>query len=124
MQMPRGMARFNKVVTNRVAGKVAPYVPPYAEVIHVGRKSGRTYRQPVTALRSGSTLAVALFYGEDSDWVRNALTAGEAGIRRGGQEFTWAGLRIVEPTEPGLPASARVLGRLAGSVLVGQIERR
>ncbi len=122
MQAPRALARFNKVVTNRVQGVYAPYLAPWAMVSHVGRTSGREYRTPVLAFRSGTTLAVVLFYGADGDWVRNALAAGSVTVTRAGKDHRWSGLRIVEPDEPGLPALARALGRVPGAVLVGTLD--
>src|ERR671924_348945 len=48
MPLPRRLATFNRVVTNRVLGPFARYVPGFAVVSHVGRRSGRTYRTPVS----------------------------------------------------------------------------
>ncbi len=121
MQAPRALARFNKVVTNRVQGVYAPYLPPWAMVTHVGRRSGRDYRTPILAFRSGTTLAAVMFYGTEADWVRNALAAGSVTVTRAGRERRWSDLRLVEPGEPGLPVAAKVLGRVPGAVLVGTL---
>src|SRR5262249_1796055 len=53
MALPRALARFNRLVTNRVLGVVAPWMPPFAVVVHRGRSSGRVYRTPVWAFRRG-----------------------------------------------------------------------
>lgn len=42
-----------------------------AEVEHVGRRSGRTYRNPVNAFRDGDHVTFALTYGRRVDWLRN-----------------------------------------------------
>jgi hypothetical protein len=55
--MPSWLPQVNKLITNPVQGLWAPYVPPYAVIVHRGRTSGRQYRTPVTAFRSGSRLA-------------------------------------------------------------------
>ena len=41
MPAPRSIARFNKRFTNRLTLKVAGYMPGFAIVTHIGRKSGR-----------------------------------------------------------------------------------
>jgi hypothetical protein len=43
MPAPRRIARFNKHFTNRLTLRVAGYLPGFAIVSHVGRKSGRPY---------------------------------------------------------------------------------
>ena len=48
MPLPRRLARFNLLVTNRVLGPFARHAPGFAVVLHVGRRSGRTYRTPVS----------------------------------------------------------------------------
>jgi len=93
--LPRALARFNRVVTNRVLGAVAPWVPPFAVVRHRGRTSGREYRTPVWAFHRSGRYAVALTYGSDSDWVRNVLAAGGCGLVRLGRERRLGGPRVV-----------------------------
>jgi deazaflavin-dependent oxidoreductase (nitroreductase family) len=75
MPFPRVIARFNKHVTNRIQGKWAHLMPGYGMVEHTGRKSGRAYRVPVNVFSAPGGFAVVLFYGSDSDWVRNVLAA-------------------------------------------------
>ena len=67
--MPAWTARCNKAVNNRLFSLIAPYVPPYALVIHRGRRSGVEYRTPALGFRSGDTILISLPYGERSDWV-------------------------------------------------------
>jgi deazaflavin-dependent oxidoreductase (nitroreductase family) len=77
MPFPKRLARFNRVVTNPVVRRVAGWLPGFAILDHVGRRSGRTYRTPVNMFRTGDDrYVVALTYGRDSDWVRNTLAAG------------------------------------------------
>jgi deazaflavin-dependent oxidoreductase (nitroreductase family) len=121
MKAPRALARFNKRVTNPIQSTYAPHLRPWAVVTHVGRRSGRTYRTPVLAFRSGTTLAVVLFYGTEADWIRNVLAAGHATITRGGTDYHWTGLHIVSPKSPEVSGAARLLGRSAGAVLVGNL---
>jgi deazaflavin-dependent oxidoreductase (nitroreductase family) len=81
MPLPRALARFNRRVTNRVLGPLAHAIPPFAEVEHRGRKSGRTYRTPVWVFPTARGYVIALTYGPATEWVRNVLTAGECLIR-------------------------------------------
>jgi deazaflavin-dependent oxidoreductase (nitroreductase family) len=83
MKLSRGVARFNRRVTNRIQGLYAWLVPPWAVMLHRGRKSGCPYRTPLLAFRRGHTLVVALVYGEDADWVRNMRDQGGHVIRAG-----------------------------------------
>ena len=53
MHFPHFMRRVNRVFTNPLLKTVAWLVPPLAVVGHVGRKSGRAYRSPVVAFRTG-----------------------------------------------------------------------
>lgn len=89
--LSEGLARFNKKVTNRVAGLIAGWAPGFAFVEHVGRKTGNEYRTPVNAFRRDDGYLFALMYGE-TDWLRNVLAAGECVI-----ETRRTRLRLVDP---------------------------
>lgn len=54
MPLPRTMARFNKIVTNRVATPFAQLLPGLAVVEHRGRRSGRVFRTPVLLFTAGT----------------------------------------------------------------------
>jgi deazaflavin-dependent oxidoreductase (nitroreductase family) len=86
MPFPKALARFNRVVTNRVLGLVAPWVPPFAMIEHRGRSTGLTHRTPVWAFRRGGRYVVALTYGSDTDWVKNVVAAGGCRMRRLGRD--------------------------------------
>jgi deazaflavin-dependent oxidoreductase (nitroreductase family) len=93
MPLPERLARFNRIVTNRIARRVAGRAPGFAIVEHVGRRSGRTYRTPVNIFRNGEDrYVIALTYGRDSQWVRNVLAAGGAEVVTRGRR-----MRLVEP---------------------------
>ena len=76
MPLPRSVALFNRKVTNRVLGRLAPYAPGFGVVHHVGRKSQRPYSTPVNVFRQKYGYIIALTYGADADWTRNVLAAG------------------------------------------------
>ncbi|BAH48832.1 nitroreductase family deazaflavin-dependent oxidoreductase [Rhodococcus opacus] len=76
MALPRSIARFNRVVTNRVSRHVASILPGFAMVEHRGRKSGKSYHTPVNVFVVDGRYRFALTYGARSDWVRNVVAAG------------------------------------------------
>ncbi len=79
MPLPRVIARFNRLVTNRVLGVLAYLIPPFTIVVHRGRKSDREYRTPVWAFRTSEGFIVPLTYGASrTDWVKNVLAGGRA----------------------------------------------
>ncbi len=114
MPIPKRVAHFNKRVTNRLTRHVAGWMPGFAIVTHVGRRSGRTYRTPVNVFQEDGRYVFALTYGADSDWVRNVRAAGgcEIETRRhrvalvDPQRFTDEGRHVV-------PVPARWILRLA-----------
>jgi deazaflavin-dependent oxidoreductase (nitroreductase family) len=116
MPLPRRLARFNRVATNRVTMAVAGWAPGFAVIEHVGRNSAKAYRTPVTAFRRDETLTVALTYGPRTDWVRNVLAAGGCHARIGGTTLRLREPRLVhdEQRRP-VPAFVRVVLRVLGA---------
>jgi deazaflavin-dependent oxidoreductase (nitroreductase family) len=78
-------------VTNRVLGVVAPWLPPFAVVVHRGRSSGVERHTPVWAFHRGGRYVIAMTYGTDSDWARNVFAAGECGLLRFGRTLRLTG---------------------------------
>ncbi|HEX3592126.1 MAG TPA: nitroreductase family deazaflavin-dependent oxidoreductase [Pseudonocardiaceae bacterium] len=106
MVAPRSIARFNRHVTNRVLGRVAPRLPGFGVIVHTGRKSGRTYRTPVNIFRTDDGWVVALTYGPESDWVRNVLASGGCdAVIRGRRVHLTAPALVRDPD--GIPAPVR-----------------
>jgi deazaflavin-dependent oxidoreductase (nitroreductase family) len=114
--LPSALARFNRRVTNPIARTIAGRVPPFAIVVHRGRKSGREYRTPVIAFFSSEYVLIALTYGAETDWVRNVLAAGGCDLRRRGRTLTLDQPDVVELASVGsaIPAAPRPILRLAG----------
>jgi deazaflavin-dependent oxidoreductase (nitroreductase family) len=94
MPASRRVARFNRRFLNRLTLRVAGYLPGFAIVSHVGRKSGRTYRTPVNAFRTDDGYIVALTYGSGSDWVKNVLAAGSCELQTKGRRVLLSDPRI------------------------------
>jgi deazaflavin-dependent oxidoreductase (nitroreductase family) len=75
----------------RVAGRL----PGFAIVSHVGRKSGHGYRTPVNVFRTDDGgYIIALTYGPESDWVKNALAAGSCELLTRGRRVRLSDPRI------------------------------
>jgi deazaflavin-dependent oxidoreductase (nitroreductase family) len=112
--LPKALARFNRVATNRVAVHVAGRLPGFGIVNHVGRRSGRAFRTPVNVYRDGDRYTIALMYGPDSQWVRNVLAAGGCELETRGKRIALTGPeRIHDPSQALLPRPVRPLvGRL------------
>ena len=91
---PRRIACFNRRVTNRLTLRVAGYLPGFAIVSHVGRKSRRAYRTPVNAFRTDDGYIIALPFGSQSDWVKNVLAAGSCELQTRGRRMHLTNPRI------------------------------
>ncbi|MGV0644496.1 nitroreductase family deazaflavin-dependent oxidoreductase [Mycolicibacterium sp. XJ879] len=87
MQLPQWLARFNRHVTNPIQKLWAGWAPTFGILEHVGRKSGRTYRTPLTVFSTEDGVAILLTYGPDRDWLKNVTAAGRARIKRYGRTF-------------------------------------
>lgn len=93
MSTKRRIAKFNRVVGNRLFGPVLTRLPGFGTIHHRGRRSGREYRTPVRLFRRGDDYVITLPYGRNSDWVRNVLAAGGCDLVTLGRR-----VRLVRPT--------------------------
>jgi deazaflavin-dependent oxidoreductase (nitroreductase family) len=114
MPAPRWLARFNRRVTNRVGGIVAPRAPGFGVIHHRGRRSGREFTTPVNVFRAADGYVVALTYGVESDWVKNVLTAGGCELETRGRRVRLTQPRLVHDERRGAmpPAVRPILGLL------------
>src|SRR5215468_12086124 len=101
MKLSRGTARFNKRVTNRIQGLYAWLLPPWAVILHRGRKSGHPYRTPLFAFRRDRTLVIALLYGHESDWLRNLRADGGGQVVRAGRTYAVGPPDVVDTNASG-----------------------
>ncbi|WP_027945047.1 nitroreductase family deazaflavin-dependent oxidoreductase [Amycolatopsis taiwanensis] len=115
MVLPKRLARFNRIFTNRVLGLLTPRLPYFGTIIHNGRRSGRTYRTPVNVFRVPEGYVVALTYGSDSDWVRNVLAAEGCELVTRGRTIKLTQPRIVhDEKRSAMPLLVRLIIGLAG----------
>jgi deazaflavin-dependent oxidoreductase (nitroreductase family) len=95
MAFPRALARLNRIGLNRIMRHVAPRLPGLGLLIHVGRRSGRTYRTPINLFTADGHYTMALTYGPGSDWVRNVLAANGCEVISRGRRIRLGDPRIV-----------------------------
>ena len=109
MPLPRWVARFNLLVTNRILGPVAEHAPGMGVVIHQGRKTNRRYRTPVMVFRHGDNFVIALTYGTGSQWVQNVLAHGGCDFESQGRTFRLTHPRLIHDERRSLmPAVVRL----------------
>jgi deazaflavin-dependent oxidoreductase (nitroreductase family) len=116
MDAPSTRIRFLRPFTtklfNPLARHFAGWMPSFAILTHVGRKSGQTYHTPINVFRRGDHYIFALTYGSDVQWLKNILAAGACEMRTCGRD-----IRLVEPeiiVDPELllmPLPVRIIGR-------------
>ena len=91
MQLPQWLARFNRHVTNPIQRLWAGWAPTMGILEHVGRKSGKRYRTPLTVFSTDvdgqAGVAILLTYGPDRDWLKNITAAGGGRMKRYGKTF-------------------------------------
>jgi len=91
MPVPMWVAQVNKRVFNRL--EMRRGVRPV--LTHVGRSSGKVYQTPLDAHAVDNGYIFIVMYGSDSDWVKNVLAAGTAGLKVGDDQFDLVSPRLV-----------------------------
>lgn len=97
MPLSRGIARFNRVVTNRISRPLASRLPGFALILHKGRVSGNEYRTPINCWIDDESAVVALTYGADTDWLKNLMAAGGGRVLAQGDIYRVGMPRLVGP---------------------------
>jgi deazaflavin-dependent oxidoreductase (nitroreductase family) len=103
MQLPQRLARFNRHVTNPIQRMWAGWLPTFGILEHVGRRSGKQYRTPLTVFSADIDgkpgVAILLTYGPDRDWLKNLNAAGGGRMRRNAKTFNVVQPRTVTKEE-------------------------
>src|SRR6266487_1332660 len=100
MVLPSWLARLNRYVANPILGRVVSHVPGFGVLTHRGRRSGRAFRNPVSAFPVPGGYAIALTYGSGTQWVKNVMAAGECDLEVGGRQAHLVNPRVVtDPTD-------------------------
>jgi deazaflavin-dependent oxidoreductase (nitroreductase family) len=100
MTFPRAWTRFTRGAVNRMTLHLAGHAA-FADLEHVGRKSGTVRHTPVRAFRTGDTVVIGLNFGRQSDWYRNIRAAGTCRLRLRGEHLTLGAPALV-PVEQGV----------------------
>jgi deazaflavin-dependent oxidoreductase (nitroreductase family) len=95
MQLPQWLARFNRHVTNPVQRIWAGWAPTFGILEHIGRRSGKPYRTPLTVFSTDDGIAILLTYGPDRDWLKNLTSVGQGRVKRYGRTFTVTDPRVM-----------------------------
>ena len=99
MQLPQWLARFNRHVTNPIQRMWAGWAPTMGILEHVGRKSGKPYRTPLSVFSTDDGVAVLLTYGPNRDWLKNVVSAGGGRMRRYGKTLELTEPRVMPKAE-------------------------
>lgn len=99
MQLPQRLARINRRVTNPIQRLWAGRAPTFGILEHVGRKSGKPYRTPLTVFPTDDGVAILLTYGPDRDWLKNITAANGGRMTRRGRTFAVTDPRVVSKAE-------------------------
>jgi deazaflavin-dependent oxidoreductase (nitroreductase family) len=112
-RLGRRMARFNHLVLNKVMVHVADVLPGLGVVSHMGRVTRNVYRTPVNVFRTKCGFRMALTYGSDAEWVKNALAMGAVRLVTRSKTYELTDPRLVtDPHHQCVPAYARAMLRL------------
>jgi deazaflavin-dependent oxidoreductase (nitroreductase family) len=122
MKLSRRVARFNRAINNPVQGVYSWLLPPWAVIVHRGRRSGRQYETPLLAFKRDRTLIIALLYGEESGWLRNLKADGGGYVVRAGRTFRVGEPRVIDTADASLlsrlPAPSRAYCQLADKQVI------
>jgi deazaflavin-dependent oxidoreductase (nitroreductase family) len=105
---------FTARVINPLTRRFAGWLPGFALLTTVGRRSGRLYHTPINVFRRGDHYLFALTYGSNVDWLKNIVAAGGCEMQTRGRR-----IRLVEPeviVDPTLREMPWVLAPFLGRV--------
>lgn len=111
MPLPRSVARFNRVVTNRLTRPLAKYLPAFGVIVHTGRKTHREYRTPLNVFRGDDDhYVIALTYGPNVEWLKNLQASGRGELETLGQTWTVTEPRVFhDERRAAMPPPVRVI---------------
>ncbi|MGV9869165.1 nitroreductase family deazaflavin-dependent oxidoreductase [Rhodococcus koreensis] len=114
--LPRQLAKFNRLITNRTYGRLAGHAPWMGIVVHRGRKSRREYHTPVNVHRFAEGYRISLDYGPDSDWVQNVVAQGGCSLVTRGRIVVLVAPQVIhDPKANWAPPAARRILAMVGS---------
>jgi deazaflavin-dependent oxidoreductase (nitroreductase family) len=81
----------------------------FADLEHVGRRSGAVRHTPLRAFRVGDRVVIGLNFGRESDWLKNVQAAGSCRMRLG-KELLELGMPRVVPVRQGIEGMPWLFG--------------
>lgn len=112
----RWLAKFNILVTNRITGLFAGWLPGFGILTHMGRKSGKVYRTPINVFRAPNGFIIALTYSSKSEWVKNVLAAGGCELKTVGRKYQLSSPRVIhDRSRQRFPIPVRLVLTLVGA---------
>ncbi|MUN08048.1 nitroreductase family deazaflavin-dependent oxidoreductase [Agromyces luteolus] len=96
---PRRLVIATAPVARALAGR--RWMPVWALIRHVGRRSGTAYETPIAVVPTtdASIVVIGLPWGAATNWARNVVAADGASLRWRGREVGLARPRIVDGAE-------------------------
>jgi deazaflavin-dependent oxidoreductase (nitroreductase family) len=112
----RWLAQINIVITNRITGLFAGWLPGFGILTHVGRRSGKVYRTPVNVFHAANGFVIALTYSSESEWVKNVLAAGGCELKTGRRKYHLSAPKVVrDPARRRFPIPVRAVLTVVGA---------
>jgi deazaflavin-dependent oxidoreductase (nitroreductase family) len=101
-------------ISRRISG--SRWLPLWAVLRHVGRKSGTAYQVPIVALRSADHFLIPLPFGDRTQWLKNIQAADRSGLRLGGHDYVIDQPEVIDlaAAGPDLPGWVRFSARRFG----------
>jgi deazaflavin-dependent oxidoreductase (nitroreductase family) len=94
MGFPKSFARLERDYINPLVLRLAGH-GPYANLEHVGRRTGTVRRTPLRGFVQDDVLYLGLNHGTQADWCRNVEDAGRCRVQYRGQWYACAAPRVV-----------------------------
>lgn len=88
------MIKATTPLMRRAAGH--RFLPIWAVLQHVGRKSGTPYEIPIAVLVTADTFVIGMPWGRQTNWVQNVRAAGGCTIRWKGVDYACTEPRFVD----------------------------
>lgn len=109
MPFPRILSRYTRGYVNNVALRHFVGHAAFADLEHVGRRSGVVRHTPVRAFRRYDQVVIGLNFGHESDWLKNIQAAGRCRMRLGGEQLELGAPRVV-PVKEGIEGMPWMFG--------------
>lgn len=110
------MSKASAPFARRFAGKA--WFPLWANLHHVGRKTGRDLTVPIAVRETKDGVVIALPLGPGTNWARNVMVAGTCTLTWKGGEHTGTEPRVVgwaDAERHYTPAQRYIVRRVLGA---------